>query len=52
MADSVAQAAPASGETRRDFLSLVTASFAAVGVGALAWPFISAVMARLRGRGA
>jgi ubiquinol-cytochrome c reductase iron-sulfur subunit len=29
--------------TRRDFLSLVTASFTAIGVGALAWPFISSM---------
>jgi len=45
MADSVEQAAPPppDGETRRDFLNLVTASFAAVGVGAMAWPFISSM---------
>ncbi len=43
MADSMAQAAPQDGETRRDFLLLVTASFAAVGVGAMAWPFISSM---------
>jgi ubiquinol-cytochrome c reductase iron-sulfur subunit len=43
MADSMAQAAPQDGETRRDFLQLVTASFAAVGVGAMAWPFISSM---------
>jgi len=43
MADSLAQTAPQDGETRRDFLQLVTASFAAVGVGALVWPFISSM---------
>ena len=43
MADSMAQTAPQDGETRRDFLQLVTASFAAVGVGAMAWPFISSM---------
>ena len=43
MADSMAQAAPPDGETRRDFLLLVTASFAAVGVGSMAWPFISSM---------
>jgi ubiquinol-cytochrome c reductase iron-sulfur subunit len=43
MADSMAQAAPQDGGTRRDFLQLVTASFAAVGVGAMAWPFISSM---------
>jgi ubiquinol-cytochrome c reductase iron-sulfur subunit len=43
MADSMAQAAPPDGETRRDFLQLVTASFAAVGVGAVVWPFISSM---------
>jgi ubiquinol-cytochrome c reductase iron-sulfur subunit len=43
MADSVAAAPPPEGDTRRDFLSLVTASFAAVGVGAMAWPFISSM---------
>jgi ubiquinol-cytochrome c reductase iron-sulfur subunit len=31
------------GGTRRDFLTLVTASFAAVGVGAVVWPFISSM---------
>jgi len=31
------------GETRRDFLKLVTASFAAVGVGAVVWPFINSM---------
>ncbi len=43
MADSMAQTAPQDGDTRRDFLQLVTASFAAVGVGALVWPFISSM---------
>jgi ubiquinol-cytochrome c reductase iron-sulfur subunit len=43
MADTVAQVAPASGETRRDFLNLVTASFVGVGVGAIAWPFIASM---------
>jgi ubiquinol-cytochrome c reductase iron-sulfur subunit len=31
------------GETRRDFLYLVAGSFAAVGVGAMVWPFISSM---------
>jgi ubiquinol-cytochrome c reductase iron-sulfur subunit len=31
------------GETRRDFLKLVTGSFAVVGAGALAWPFINSM---------
>jgi ubiquinol-cytochrome c reductase iron-sulfur subunit len=39
----MAPTAPQDGGTRRDFLQLVTASFAAVGVGALAWPFISSM---------
>ncbi|NOG71837.1 ubiquinol-cytochrome c reductase iron-sulfur subunit [Roseicella sp. DB1501] len=43
MADSMAPGAPEDGGTRRDFLQLVTASFAAVGVGALVWPFISSM---------
>ena len=43
MADSLAQTAPQDGETRRDFLQLVTASFAAGGVGAMAWPFINSM---------
>jgi ubiquinol-cytochrome c reductase iron-sulfur subunit len=30
-------------ETRRDFLGLVTISFAAIGVGAVVWPFISSM---------
>jgi len=42
MADS--GEATAAGETpRRDFLNLVTASFVAVGVGAIAWPFINSM---------
>ena len=43
MADSLAPAAPQDDGTRRDFLQLVTASFAAIGVGAMAWPFISSM---------
>ncbi len=43
MADSMAQAAPQDGGKRRDFLQLVAGSFAAVGVGAIAWPFISSM---------
>ena len=48
MADSLAQmtpqhGAPQDGETRRDFLTLVTGSFVAVGVGALAWPFVNSM---------
>lgn len=31
------------GKTRRDFLTLTTAAFAAVGVGAVVWPFISSM---------
>jgi ubiquinol-cytochrome c reductase iron-sulfur subunit len=31
------------GGNRRDFLTLTTAAFTAVGVGALAWPFISSM---------
>ncbi|MBX9701811.1 MAG: ubiquinol-cytochrome c reductase iron-sulfur subunit [Acetobacteraceae bacterium] len=31
------------GETRRDFLKLVAGSFAAVGVGAMAWPFVASM---------
>ncbi|MBY0332860.1 MAG: ubiquinol-cytochrome c reductase iron-sulfur subunit [Acetobacteraceae bacterium] len=31
------------GEPRRDFLKLVAGSFAAVGVGAMAWPFIASM---------
>ncbi|WP_431283008.1 ubiquinol-cytochrome c reductase iron-sulfur subunit [Humitalea sp. 24SJ18S-53] len=30
-------------DTRRDFLKLVTVAFAAVGVGAVVWPFISSM---------
>jgi len=41
MADS--GEATASGTPRRDFLNLVTAAFAAVGVGAVAWPFIASL---------
>ncbi|MBU8536352.1 ubiquinol-cytochrome c reductase iron-sulfur subunit [Falsiroseomonas tokyonensis] len=33
----------AAGETRRDFLMLTTGAFAAVGVGAVVWPFISSM---------
>ncbi|WP_149535356.1 ubiquinol-cytochrome c reductase iron-sulfur subunit [Siccirubricoccus phaeus] len=43
MAESMAQTAPQDGETRRDFLQLVTGAFAAVGVGAVVWPFISSM---------
>lgn len=43
MADSLAPQAPQEGETRRDFLQLVAGSFAAVGVGAMVWPFISSM---------
>ena len=43
MADSLATPAPQAGETRRDFLELVTGAFVAVGVGAMAWPFISSM---------
>ncbi len=53
MADSLAQTAPQhgapqpgapqDGETRRDFLQLVTGAFVAVGVGAMAWPFVSSM---------
>ncbi len=31
------------GETRRDFLQLVTTAFAAVGVGVVVWPFIASM---------
>jgi len=31
------------GETRRDFLGLTAASFAAVGAGSVAWPFINSM---------
>ncbi len=42
MAETMAPAAEgaAPGETRRDFLKLTTGAFAAVGVGAVVWPFI------------
>jgi ubiquinol-cytochrome c reductase iron-sulfur subunit len=45
MADTVAQhGTPSEGDgTRRDFLYLVAGSFVAVGVGALAWPFIDSM---------
>ncbi len=46
MADTMAQhGSPPSEQdgTRRDFLYLVAGSFAAVGVGALAWPFIDSM---------
>ncbi len=42
MADS-GGASATDGTPRRDFLNLVTASFAAVGVGAIAWPFIASL---------
>ncbi|MBR0681602.1 ubiquinol-cytochrome c reductase iron-sulfur subunit [Roseomonas eburnea] len=42
MAESGAATA-SDGTPRRDFLNLVTASFAAVGVGAIAWPFIASM---------
>jgi ubiquinol-cytochrome c reductase iron-sulfur subunit len=42
MAES-AGADASDGTPRRDFLNLVTASFAAVGVGAIAWPFIASM---------
>ncbi|MBB5687916.1 ubiquinol-cytochrome c reductase iron-sulfur subunit [Roseomonas alkaliterrae] len=35
--------ATAGGPPRRDFLNLVTTAFAAVGVGAVAWPFIASM---------
>jgi ubiquinol-cytochrome c reductase iron-sulfur subunit len=31
------------GVTKRDFLNLLTGSFAAVGVGAIAWPFVASM---------
>jgi ubiquinol-cytochrome c reductase iron-sulfur subunit len=47
MADTVApNSAPAGGGeggTRRDFLNLATTAFTAVGVGAIAWPFIASM---------
>ena len=39
---NIAHAAP-DGAPRRDFLKLVTGAFAAVGVGAIAWPFIASL---------
>jgi ubiquinol-cytochrome c reductase iron-sulfur subunit len=36
-------AGPASGPPRRDFLKLTTTAMAAVGVGAVAWPFIQSM---------
>ena len=38
-----AHPAPEGGETRRDFLTLAAGAFAAVGVGAVVWPFISSM---------
>jgi len=43
MADTLASPPPEQPETRRDFLVLVTVSFAAIGVGAVVWPFISSM---------
>ena len=47
MAETMAQhgAGPhaGDGETRRDFLKLTAGTFAAVGVGAIAWPFIASM---------
>jgi ubiquinol-cytochrome c reductase iron-sulfur subunit len=47
MADSVAahtaEKGSAPGVTKRDFLQLTTTAFAAVGVGAIAWPFIGSL---------
>jgi len=34
---------PADGSGRRDFLNLSTAAFAAIGVGALVWPFVDSM---------
>lgn len=42
MAESAGAHAP-DGTPRRDFLNLVTAGFAAVGVGTIAWPFIASM---------
>jgi ubiquinol-cytochrome c reductase iron-sulfur subunit len=39
----MASPTPQEGETRRDFLQLVTGSFVAVGIGAMAWPFITSM---------
>lgn len=41
MAPPHGDAAP--GETRRDFLKLSTGAFAALGVAAVAWPFVSSM---------
>lgn len=50
MAESMAHGAPhagggndADGTTKRDFLILAAGSFAAIGAGAMAWPFISSM---------
>ncbi len=47
MADTVAPTTPHGGEdengSRRDFLTLATGAFAAIGVGAVVWPFISSM---------
>jgi ubiquinol-cytochrome c reductase iron-sulfur subunit len=48
MADMVANQAGSQGAsgpevTKRDFLQLTTTAFAAVGVGALAWPFVASM---------
>ena len=45
MAPSMGQAAPGAhpGATKRDFLKLTTAAFAAVGVAGIAWPFVSSM---------
>jgi len=43
MAPSGAPAGGSEGGTRRDFLTLVTGSFVAVGVGAIAWPFVASM---------
>jgi ubiquinol-cytochrome c reductase iron-sulfur subunit len=39
----VSRSDAAPGETRRDFLKLTTGAFAAVAVGAIAWPFIDSM---------
>ncbi len=45
MAPQMAQAAPGAhpGATKRDFLKLTTAAFAAVGVAGIAWPFVASM---------
>lgn len=43
MAPSGASAGVSGDGTRRDFLKLVTGSFAAVGVAAIAWPFVASM---------